>query len=319
MTAGTTAEAGTARASVAVPAPAAPRKRRRSANRGDLGWAVLFLAPSAIGLAAFYIWPTIKTFYYSFTTWGLFGGEKFTGLANYRAVLHDPALRGAFENTFWFTLIGLAGLPVSLVLAALLAGRGRRGVTTYRVLMFLPAVTMPVAIAVIWRWLYDGQYGLINTLLAKVGITGPYWLSNPHTALIAIGLVAVWATIGYGVVIFMAALQTIPRTYYEAAQIDGAGPVRQFISVTVPMLSPTIFFMSVLSVIASLQSFDLVYMMIGTFSPALQQTQTVLFLFYSQAFQQNHQGYAAAIAFVLMAVIIVVTGLQFMLQKRWVH
>src|SRR5215469_11350692 len=187
MTTGTVAKKGAVRADGAAPRTApVPRRRRRPRQWRDLGWAALFLAPSTIGLTAFYIWPTIKTFYYSFTTWGPFGGNKFTGLANYRALLHDPALRSAFENTFLFVLIGLAGLPVSLVLASLLAAKGRRGVRVYRVLMFLPVVTMPVAIAVVWRWLYDGQYGLINTLLAKVGVTGPSWLSNPHTALIAV-------------------------------------------------------------------------------------------------------------------------------------
>jgi multiple sugar transport system permease protein len=296
-----------------------PVRNRRPGRWTDLGWAALFLAPATIGLGLFYIWPAIQTFLYSFTTWGPFGGHTWSGLSNYHQILKDRDLRRALVNTVWFALIALTSIPIALVLAALLAKRGRKGVPLYRALMFLPVVTMPAAIAVVWKWLYNHDYGVINVLLKKVGINGPYWLSDPHTALIAIGAVTVWASIGYGVVIMMAGLQSIPPHYYEAAEMDGAGPVRTFFSITVPLLSPTIFFMSVLSVIASLQTFDLVYMMEGSNNPALPDTRTVLYLFYDQAFNQNNRGYAAAISFVLLIVIIIVTGIQFGLQRKWVH
>lgn len=309
-----------AKASALAPAPAGRAARvSRRRRRGEAAWAAFFLAPTALGLAVFYLWPVVQTFYYSFTTWGPFGGHTFSGLSNYRQLVHDPELRSAFVNTAWYCLLGLAGVPVALVLAAVLARPGRRGVGFYRAVLFLPVVTMPVAVAVVWRWLYAGDFGLINTLLAKVGIDGPYWISDPQTALIAVAAVAMWSSIGYTMVILMAGLQSIPRQYYEAAQIDGAGPVRQFFALTLPLLSPSLFFVTVLSVIGTLQTFDLVYVLIGQTNPALPQTRSVVYLFYQDAFVNNNRGYAAAIAFLLLAVTVALTGLQFRLQKRWVH
>jgi multiple sugar transport system permease protein len=300
-------------------APAAGARRRGRGPRTSGWWALFFLAPTGIGLGVFYIWPVIQTLYYSFTSWGPFGGHSFTGLANYRALLHDPALSSAFLNTLWYCLLGLLGIPISLVLAQVLGRRGRKGVSVYRTLMFLPVVTMPAAIAIVWRWLYNGDYGLIDELLSKVGIKGPYWISDPHTALIAVAIVGIWSTIGYNMVVLMAGIQGIPRTYYEAAELDGAGPVRQFLSVTLPLLTPSIFFVMVYSVIGSLQTFDLIYVLIGPQNAALPQAQSVIYLFYQDSFIDNNRGYGAAMAFVLMLVIIAVTGLQFRLQKRWVH
>jgi multiple sugar transport system permease protein len=302
-----------------VPSTALRRRRRRRTSAQNSLWALLFIGPTALGLAVFYIWPAVQTFYYSFTTWGAFGGHTWSGLANYRMLAQDPDVRTAFINTFWFTLLGLVGLPISLVLAAVLNRRGRRGVSVYRTLMFLPVVTMPAAAAIIWRWLYNGDFGIINYLLRHVGINGTYWISNPHTALAAVAVVGIWSTIGYNMVILMAGLQTISPQLYEATAIDGAGPIRQFFSITIPLLSPSLFFVTVLSVIGSLQTFDLVYVMIGQTNPALPQTRTVVYLFYQKAFIENNRGYAAALAFVLLLVIMAVTALQFRLQKRWVH
>ena len=325
----TTADARGRAASLAGDAAMAAGSRSRGrCGRGPHTsgwWALFFLAPTGIGLGVFYVWPLIQTLYFSFTSWGPFGGHTFTGLANYRALLHDPALSSSFLNTLWYCLLGLIGVPISLVLAQVLGRRGRRGVSVYRTLMFLPVVTMPAAVAIVWRWLYNGNYGLVNELLSKIGVNGPYWISDPHTALIAIAIVGIWSTIGYNMVILMAGLQSIPRTYYEAAELDGAGPVRQFLSVTVPLLTPSIFFVTVYSVIGSLQTFDLIYVLMGpsgsgqVTNPALPQAESVVYLFYQDSFVENNRGYGAAIAFVLMLVIIAVTGLQFRLQRRWVH
>jgi len=299
-------------------APARPARRRRTPTQNPL-WALVFIGPTALGLAVFYIWPALQTLYYSFTTWGAFGGHTWSGLDNYAALAHDPEVATAFVNTFWYALLGLLGIPIALTLAAALNGPGRRGVSTYRTLMFLPVVTMPAAVAIIWRWLYNGDYGLINYLLSIVGIQGTHWISNPQTALACVAAVGIWSTIGYNMVILMAGLKAISPHYYEAAAMDGAGPVRQFFSITIPLLSPSLFFVTVLSVIGSLQTFDLVYVMIGRTNPALPQTRTVVYLFYQKAFIENDRGYAAALAFVLLLVIIAVTGLQFRLQRRWVH
>ena len=300
--------------------PAVPTRRDRWRRQTrDLPWALLFIGPSTLGLGVFYLWPAAQTFYFSLTEWGAFGGHTFVGLANYRTLLHDPDVLDALRNTLVFSVLGLLGLPISLALAATLGRPGRKGVSLYRVLMFLPVVTMPAAVAVIWRWLYNGDVGLINAALGRVGIDGPYWISDPHTAMIALVLVSIWSTIGYNMVLLMAGLAAIGRSYYEAAEMDGAGPIRQFRSITLPLLSPTLFFVTVLSVISSLQVFDLIYVMIGKSNPALPQTRTAVYLFYQKAFVDNDRGYAAALALVLVVIIVAVTGLQFWLQKKWVH
>lgn len=298
---------------------AAPRRRRRSRARRDAPWAYLMIAPMALGLSVFYLWPIVRTLYFSFTEWGAFGGFEWTGLQNYSDLLQDPAVAGAMRNTFVYAFLVLLGVPVSIVLAVLLNAKGLRGVGLYRTLYFLPVVTMPVAVAVVWQWIYNGDFGILNHLLSLVGIDGTSWLSNPSTALFAIAAVGIWMTIGYNVVILLAGLQGVSEHYYEAAKLDGAGPWRQFFSITLPILSPSIFFVTVLTMIHALQVFDLVFVMVEPTNAALPRAQSVVHLFYQKAFVSNDRGYAAAIVMVLLLVIMVMTLLQFRLQKRWVH
>lgn len=277
------------------------------------------IAPLAAGLALFYLWPVVQTGYFSFTTWGPFGGHEFTGLANYRALLHDKDVVRASVNTVVYSAVVLAGIPLAIVVAALLNQRGLRGVSVYRTLYFLPVVTMPAAIAMVWKWLYNGQYGLINYVLSLAGLPGQNWISDGRFALYAIALISVWTSIGYNVVVFLAGLQGIPRDLYEAAEIDGAPPVRQFLSITLPMLSPSIFFITVLTLISSLQVFDVLYMLLGPTNPATARTRTVVYLFFEKAVINNDKGGGAALACVLLVVIMAITAVQFRLQKRWVH
>jgi multiple sugar transport system permease protein len=277
------------------------------------------IAPMVLGLSVFYLWPLVQTLYFSFTEWGPFGGHTWSGLDNYQRLVHDPEVRRAFLNTIWFTLLSLVGVPVAVVFAALLNHKGLRGVSFYRALFFLPVVTLPAAVAIVWRYLLNGDFGILNYLLSFVGITGPSWVGDSRLTPHSLVVVGVWSTLGYNIVILLSGLQTISPELYEASALDGAGPVRQFFSITVPMLSPSIFFVTVLSVIGSLQMFDLVYVMVGRTSPALQSTQTVIFLFYERAFVENDRGYAAAIVFVLLLLVLAITLLQFRLQRRWVH
>lgn len=320
-------ESGTARDTpVAVPARGARRRRRRSWRRrgSEALWGYLLIAPTGLGLAVFYLWPVLQTAYFSFTEWGPFGGHEWIGLENYRTLAGDEEVLRALGNTALYTVLGLLGIPVAIVFAALLNRRRLRGVSVYRTLFFLPVVTMPVAVAMVWRWLYNGEYGLINYTLSLVGVDGPHWIADPATALYALAAVGIWTTIGYNLVIFLAGMQAIPREYYEAAAIDGAGPVAQFRNVTLPLLSPSIFFVSVISVIGSLQLFDLVYVIGGSGqsargNPAYPRIQTVVALFYDKAFYTNDRGYAAAIVMALLLFIVVLTAVQFRLQRRWVH
>ncbi|WP_345762089.1 carbohydrate ABC transporter permease [Diaminobutyricibacter sp. McL0608] len=241
------------------------------------------------------------------------------GFANYASLFSDPDLLGALRNTAIYTFVALLGVPIAVAIAALLNTKGLRGRSFYRLLYFLPVVTMPAAIALVWRMLYNGDYGILNETLSLVGIQGTSWLTNPATALIAVAVVGIWAGLGTNIVIFMAGLLSIPDTVMEAADLDGAGPVRKFFSITVPLLSPSIFFVSVISVIGALQVFDLVYMMIGRTNPAMPDTRTIVYLFYQAGFLDNDRGYAAAIAFLLLIIILVLTVIQFRLQKKWVH
>ncbi len=286
----------------------------------DFIWAYLMIAPLMLGLLIFYIWPVFQTFYFSFTTWGDFGTYQWSGLNNYQQLLHDPDLLGALTNTLIYTVLAVPGsIAVSIVVAVLL-NQKIRGVGLYRTLFFLPAVTMPAAIAMVWKWLYNGDYGLINYILSLVHIHGPRWISDPHLALYSLILVAIWGSIGSNMVLFLAGLQSISSVYYEAAALDGANRFQTFFRITLPLLSPTIFFQTVVSMISAFQMFDLLFLMFeGSSNLVVNSTQTVVYLFYENAFQLNNKGYAAAIAVLLFVIILGVTIVQFQLQKRWVH
>jgi multiple sugar transport system permease protein len=292
-----------------------PKRRQR-----DLQWqGYLFILPTLLGLGIFSLWPIFQTLYFSFTTWGAFGGHKWSGITNYRHAFSDAELVQAAVNTLIYSGISLTSVPLGIVVAALLNRPGMRGLTIYRTLYFLPVVTLPAAVALMWKLLYSGDYGVVNWVLSLVGIHGPYWLSDPGMAIYAVGAVTVWSQVGYNMVILLAGMQTIPRDYYEAAEIDGARGLRQFFWITLPLLSPSIFFVGVITVINSFRAFDLVYLMISPTNPALERTETVVYLFYQRGFVENNGGYAAAIAFLLMVAILLLTGIQFRLQRRWVH
>lgn len=296
-------------------APAGRLRRRRSAAASPW-WALLFVGPTALGLAVFYLWPTVRTLWMSMTETGPFGGSTWVGLANYAEFLKQPDLLVALRNTAVYTLIVLLGLPIAIIFAVLLNTKGLRGVGVYRTLYFLPVVTMPAAIALVWRMMYNGDYGIINQVTGLFGIPAYSWLTNPDTVLIAVSIVGIWAGLGTSIIIFLAGLQAIPESVNEAADLDGAGPVRKFISVTLPLLSPSIFFVSVIGIINALQVFDLVYMMVDKTNPAWPHAKTIVYLFYQAGFIDNQRGFAAAVAVVLLILILIMTVIQFRLQKK---
>jgi multiple sugar transport system permease protein len=177
---------------------------------------------------------------------------------------------------------------------------------------------MPVAVAIVWRMLYSGDFGLINAFLGLFGIQGPYWLSTPGLSLVAVAIVGIWLSLGFNIIVFSAGLSSIPPDLYEAASIDGASPARQFRSITLPLLTPTIFFISVLTLIGGFQVFDLIFVMLGT-GPNAARSQTLVYFFYNEGFLQNDKGYATAIGVVIIVMIAILTAIQFRLQKKWVH
>lgn len=294
------------------------RPRRRSPQQDGL-WPLLFLAPLMIGVIVFYFWPIISTFGSTFARFGPFGGAEFAGLENYAKLADDAFLPRALLNTTIYTVIVLLGIPVALVVSALLSQRGLRFSRFYQMLFFLPAVAMPVAVGLVWRMIFNHEFGVLNWALSLVGIQGPYWISAPWWALLAISVVGLWASLPLAIIILSAGMQGIPRELYEAAALDGAGPVRQFTTVTVPLLTPSIFFLSIITAINGFQLFDLLFAMLGTSNPATGQTQSLVYLFYNEAFQQNDRGYASVIAMVILLIIGVITLFQFRMQRRWVH
>jgi multiple sugar transport system permease protein len=294
-------------------------KKWTPARRNDISWAYIMIAPNLLGLALFFIWPIFQTIYFSFTEWGDFGKYKFAGLVNYNKMLHDPNIWLALKNTARYTVFTVpASIAISIVIAVLL-NQKIKGVSIYRTLYYLPVVTMPVAIAMVWKWLYNADFGLINHVLSGLSITGPRWITDPSIAPYSIILVGIWSSIGYNMIIFLAGLQGISRSYYEAAKIDGAGAFSQFINITLPILSPTIFFVTIMSLIYSFQVFDLIWMMIGDNNISIVSTQSLVYLFYKEAFVLNDKGYAAGIAVLLLIIILIVTIIQMAYQKKWVH
>ena len=300
--------------------PKAQRLRRDgAAARRDGFWPWLFVLPLLGGIGLFYLWPIIQTAYFSFTEWGVFGGDTFSGLDNYLRLFADPQLYSALGNTLLYTAVVLLGIPIAVYLASLLNTPGLRFASFYRVLFFLPYVAMPTAVAMVWRIIFNGDFGILNYVLSFVGIDGPYWTSTPGFAMLAVAIVGLWSSLGFSMIILAAGLKNIPPELYEAAELDGATPWRRFTSVTVPLLTPSIFFVLIITTISSFQLFDLLYALLGSSNPVLPKSMSLVYFFYSQGFVSNDKGYAAAIAMVIFVIIGVVTLVQFRLQKRWVN
>ncbi|SNT56259.1 multiple sugar transport system permease protein [Streptosporangium subroseum] len=295
-----------------------PTGRRTGASTPSGWWALAFIAPATIGLVVLYLWPFLSTLIKSFQDVPAFGPATFVGIENYTTLIGDGDFWKAFGNSALYTAIILLGIPLAIALAALIeqVGRGR---SIYRVLFFLPVVTLPVAIGMVWRFIYNGDFGLLNYVLSWFGVDGQFWVADPRFTIFAFGVVGIWMGLGINLIILGAGLQAIPKALYEASALDGAGRVRQFFHITVPLLSPSIFFVTILNVIAALQMFDLIFIMLrGVNNTALADSKTIVYLFYEKAFVQFHQGYGAAIAIVLLIVIMIATALQFRLQRSWV-
>ena len=279
-------------------------------------WGWLFILPTMLGLIILNIVPMFQTLYQSFFRTGDFGkGNVFIGLENYEKLIHDPEVWQSLFNTFKYAIVEV---PLSIIIALVLAvflNRKMRGRSIYRTIYFLPMVVAPAAVAMVWRWLYNSQFGLLNHML-HVKIE---WISNPHIAWISIAIIGVWSAIGFNMVLFLAGLQEIPRDYYEAADIDGASGPRMFFNITIPLLSPTIFFVMVTSIIGAFQVFDLIYMVMDETNTALPKTQTIVYLFYRYSFAYNNKGYGSAIVMLLLCVIILITVFQMIGQKKWVN
>jgi len=285
--------------------------------RTEVIWGYAMIAPMLLGFTIFFLIALGASLVLSFTEWRMIESPVWIGLGNFRKLAHDPTFRTALVNTIAITIpYVLLRLTISLALAIALNTRIRFQ-AFYRLLFFLPVVTMPVAIGTIWKWLFDPVFGPINATLRRFGLPQPEWLAHRSSAIIAVVIVLLWSGIGYDMIIFLSGLQAIPRDYYEASSLDGAGGWRQFRDITLPLLTPTTFFLSVIGVIFSLQVFDLVYVM--TKIDQTNRLPTVVYFIYDEGFRNFRMGYAIAVAWTLLAIILIFTLIQFRLQKRWVN
>lgn len=295
---------------------AKPRAKGTARARNEFLWGWAFILPTMIGLIVLNIIPIIQTIYQSFFKTGDFGkGNIFVGAANYTKLFNDGQVWQALLNTFKYAIVEVPfSIAIALVLAVLL-NRKMKGRGIYRTIFFLPMVAAPAAIAMVWRWLYNSDFGLINNLLH----TKRNWISNPKIAVFAIAVIGVWSIIGYNMVLFLSGLQEVPHDYYEAAEIDGATGIKQFFHITIPLISPTIFFVLVTRVIGALQVFDLIFMVMDKSNPALEKTQSLVYLFYRYSFTEKNLGYGSTIVVLLLVVIMIITVFQMIGQKKWVH
>jgi len=278
-------------------------------------WGYVFTAPALAHLIVFAIWPILFVVYMSLFRWELLGGRgDFVGLANFALLAQDTAFFNAIKNSALFTLGTVpVSLLISLVLAALMA-QPLRAIALFRTLYFLPVVTSTVAVAMVFSWIYHPEFGLLNSLLRLVGISGPNWLGDPRFALSALMIMSIWKGLGYQVVIYLAGISAIPKDIYEAANLEGAGAWHRFWYITVPLLKPTTAFLAVTGVIGSFQVFTAVYTM--TEGGPLRSTDVVVYHIFKSAFERFHLGYASAQALVLFAIILGATLLQVRLLRR---
>jgi multiple sugar transport system permease protein len=287
------------------------------AGRGRYIALAVLLLPSLIGMGAFYLLPVAASLVLSFAEWDLLTPIKWIGLDNYAAILNDGTMWQALRNTILFILGYLPSVVVLGLALALLLNRRLKGRALFRAIYFVPVVTSWVAVSLIWKWLLNPQYGLINYGLSLIGIKGPGWLFDPSWALPGVILTSIWKDMGFVTVIYLAGLQEIPEHLFEAAALDGATPWQRFRTITWPMLAPTTFFVTTISLISSFQVFDQVWIM--TQGGPAGATSTMVELIYKNAFSYSKMGYASAISWVLFLFIFTVTIAQNRLQKRLDH
>ncbi len=292
----------------ALPVTEVRTRRRWNASRRSTLVGIALLAPTLLGFLVFQVGPMLAGFAISFTYWDMLSDPRWAGLDNYTRLVQDDLMWLSLRNTLLFCVITIpGGITVALALALAVKQSLRLG-TLYRGLLFLPVVTSTIAVAMIWKTIFSTDYGLLNWLLDLIGIAPVGWLSDSRWAMVSVGLVSIWKTMGYNMVILLAGLFAVPQHLYEAASLDGAGRWRRFINVTLPMLSPTLFFVLIISVIGSFQVFDQVYVL--TDGGPGNATLVYNYYLYQNAFEFFQMGYASALAYALFFLIFVISLFQ---------
>jgi multiple sugar transport system permease protein len=305
----------------------------------DTKRAILFILPTYLVLTTFIIIPIFFAFYISFNKWNLLGNMKFIGLANYSKLFNAEDFWKALVNTLYYTFITVPLCILIALILALLLNTKIRGIAFYRVAYFMPVMTSFVASAFIWQWIFQSQNGILNhlfgliglkplswlnepkgiftVLFESIGVSVPQWLGGPSITLVAISIMSIWKNVGYYMIIFLAGLQNIPRAFYEAAEIDGAGPVKRFFSITLPILSPTTFFVLIMAVIVSFQVFEQVA--VTTQGGPLNASLVLVYFVYQRAFKFLEVGYASSAAYILFVIVLLLTYIQVRIIGKRVH
>lgn len=291
--------------------------KKKTKFRKKYLYGYLFIAPPFIGFLLFGLIPIAYSFYISLTTFDLFNPPVFTGFTNYIKLFTEDPL---FWKTLVNTLYSALGIPLGLAFSLLIAlglTQNIKGVNFFRTAFFLPSVCSVVALTLMWKWIFNGDYGVLNTILGYFHIKGPNWLSNKYWAMPAMIIQGVWGGLGGGMVLYIAALKNVSRTYYEAAEIDGASKWTQFWNITIPSISPTTFYLLITAIIGAMQAF-VPFQLMTNGGPDYSTTVIVLYL-YNNAFSYMNMGYASAMAWILFVVIMIMTVINFKVSSKWVH
>lgn len=298
-----------------------PAVRRRSLGRRDARIGFLFLVPLVAGLLVFRFYGFGYNVWLSFTKAGAFGPPKFIGLDNYQGLFTDNQLGIALVNTVKFCVIAVPPVVVVSLLCATLMQARFRGQSAFRAVVFLPAVCLPTAIILVFGWLFQTQYGLVNAAIQAIGASPVSWFGSATGVTVVVTLIVVYLSFSVPTIILYAGMQDIPSDVYEAATLDGAGPARRFFSITLPLLSPALFFVILTTTISTLKLFDVVYLLLPPEqSVSVNYGITVLYYYYQLAFLDSGQrGYAAAVSLLLFVLILAISLILFRLQRRFVH
>ena len=294
--------------------PLRTRRERNRLHRTEALWALAFVAPPVLGYLLFTLYPLGFAAYASLTSWNGLGPMRFIGIDNYTRLLNDDYFRQTLFNTFFYMI----GIPIGLTLSLLLAlalNRRIAGRTAFRTIYYVPVISSLAAIAIVWQFAYNGDFGLVNQVLAWFGIDGPNWLQNTATVKPAIILMMIWKGLGYSMLLYLAAIQSVPASLYEAASLDGASWWQQLRAITMPMVRPVTFFLVVTNIIAGAQIFTEINIMTPTGGPEFSSASLVWYI-WRQAFRYQQMGYATAMAVVLGILVFVITLIQFRLNRR---
>ena len=296
-------------------------RRPTTRQGGPLGhegrWALLFLAPTLLGLAVLSAGPILATLAISLTKWDLLTAPQFVGLDNFAALVSDDRFLKAIRNTIFYTVVSVPlGMAIALGLAMAL-NQTIRGIAFIRTAYFLPVVTSTIAIALVWQWIYSSDAGLLNQAIGLFGIPSQRWLSDPVLVMPSIVAMSIWQGLGINVIIFLAGLQAIPTELLDAASVDGAGRWARTRHITLPLLTPSIFFTGILSLIGSFQVFDQIYVLARP--KPTEATITIVYFIYENGFKFFKMGYATAASWILFIIVAALTAVYFRSQDRWVH